>query len=174
MESNRIIESLLGEMNRFQSLKLMDVNERLCVEENTTVDTTFDGKPGLKCLSISVDSTTAVTILRAIANECRLVKRLCIFMNRRRGLQDVLYGDIVDVISSFKQVKSLTLNEMNLNFALLRIMVKVLPELTSLRLNHIGDFEYLQDEISQLFKSFPNLREFKIQTLRNTRFWHSN
>lgn len=168
MESNRIIESLLGEMNRFQSLKLMDVNERLCVEENTTVDTTFDGKPGLKCLSISVDSTTAVTILRAIANECRLVKRLCIFMNRRRGLQDVLYGDIVDV------VKSLTLNEMNLNFALLRIMVKVLPELTSLRLNHIGDFEYLQDEISQLFKSLPNLREFKIQTLWNTRFWHSN
>lgn len=149
--SHKIIQLPKGRLNSFKSLMITaSIGESQHVEKYYTDDTV----DGLESLTISTFNTTAVDTLRAIANECKLIKHLNIFMKSSNSS----CGEIVDVICSFDQVALLTLDGFSLKLELLHILLQRLHRLTSLRLNvNIEDLE--PSDILHLFTVYPNLNE---------------
>lgn len=157
-DTNDIIELLKGQLNRFKSLELREESEETHVDEYNSTDVTVDG---LEALTISVCGITVVDILRAIASECKRIKRLNIFMEDYSYSVDshvATPDEIVNALSLVEHVESLTMNGFDLEFVLIQNLMQHLPELLSLHLNNNRNDDLTPNDVLHLFEAFPKLK----------------
>lgn len=143
-------------------MELREESEETRVDEYNSTDVTVDG---LESLTISVLDITVVDILRPIASECKRVKRLNIFMEGYyTGDPDAATPDeIVNALSLFEHVESLTMNGFDLEFVLIQNLMQHLPELLSLHLKNNRNEDLTPKDVLHLFEAFPKLKDLTFE-----------
>lgn len=165
-EPNEIVQTLIGRLDSFKSLKIYEAqfdSDSGSIYSADPVCKTDDTVDGLEFLAICVNEETAVDILRPIANECKTIKSLQIFKDDFDANESQpIHSEIIDAICLFDQVETLKL----CGFVIpsIQTLMQRLTELNSLCLISNQTSDLTPDAALNLLTTFPNVKYLKFRT----------
>lgn len=172
------LQILSGALNGLTSLVLKD--RKLNSIDST--DVIILGE--LESLTISMKLTSVVNALGAIARGCRKIKRLELSMEAEQRTEDEdnieedqavepigddeknrIVNQLNDIIGSFEELTSLSINGFTFEPDFVRTLVQRLPKLKLLHLHSVWMFGFNGDDILFVFTECEHLVEFSISSL---------